>query len=402
MLFTPFNIFTFIIFIHQCLILYVAYRHYAYINAERKKSLTQTKSIHAAIISPHKGIEHNFELNAASLFYQKNVKYDIYFVVECETDDAYLPLQKIIKTHMAKTNVNAYLRIAGKADLSSQKVHNLRYVINQLPPDITAFAFVDADVTLQEQWLNALLRPLSRKNVGVATGYRLFIPTDKSLSSSLVSCINAFTASTMGPHKWNCPWGGSMAIMRDCYETADIDTYWQTACSDDLSIGHGIKQLGLRVHFVPQCLVASYVQMNWSQLFEFVTRQLTITKFYMRDVWLLAFFNAFLYCGIFFLAIAYTIFSFITDQPNASTTIILPALIYFNSMAKGYFRQKMVTHIFPQAHKSLRLCKILDIIFHPFVTLMTCVSLIHSAFKNTIKWRGNIYHLNHKSQQITK
>lgn len=402
MIITPFNIFTLIIFIHQCAILYIAYRHYLYIDTKRKNLSTKKSSIRTAIIAPYKGIEHTFEQNAASLFYQTDVDYDIYFVVECETDEAYNPLQNIIQTYTAKTNVNAHLLIAGITDIASQKVHNLRHVIKQLPPDIAAFAFVDADVTLPTIWLSALIEPLSRKKIGVTTGYRLYVPTDNRLSTSVLSCINAFTASTMGPHKWNCPWGGSMAIMRNCYEAADIDTYWQTACSDDYSMGRGIKQLGLRVYFVPQCLVPSYDQMSWSQLFEFSTRQFTVTRFYMPDIWLLAFFNALLYCGVFFFGIIYSIISFINHQPDAWMTILLPSIIYLNSMLKGYFRQRTIIQILPQARKALRLCKILDVFFQPFVTAMTCFSLIHSAFKKTIVWRGKTYHLQRKSRQMQK
>src|SRR5262249_6631219 len=140
--------------------------------------------------------------------------------------------------------------------------------------DIEVLAFADSDVCLKRGWLRALVAPLSDRAVGATTGYRWFIPTSGGLVSLLRSALNGSIATTLGGHRNNFAWGGSMAILRSTFERIKVREYWRGTVSDDFALTGAVKAAGLFVKFVPACLVPSFGDCSLKELFEFTTRQI--------------------------------------------------------------------------------------------------------------------------------
>src|SRR5438874_2354107 len=55
------------------------------------------------------------------------------------------------------------------------------------------------------------------------------------------------------------------------------------------AVARAAEAAGARIVFVPECLVPSYGECGWRELFEFTTRQITITRVYHPRLWRISF-----------------------------------------------------------------------------------------------------------------
>jgi cellulose synthase/poly-beta-1,6-N-acetylglucosamine synthase-like glycosyltransferase len=203
--------------------------------------------------------------NLAALFYQDYPEYEIVFV----TDDAGDPCVPVIEELRAEfehlANVSGQLVIAGLAAGEGQKVHNLRAAVPHASEKSALFAFVDSDARPGKDWLRDLAAPLEKEEIGAAAGYRWFISKKRNFSSELQSVWNASVASALGANmKSNFCWGGSTAILRKIFENIDMREKWRGTLSDDFAVTRAVKEAGLLVYFVPQCLTAS-IELQFSR-----------------------------------------------------------------------------------------------------------------------------------------
>jgi len=76
--------------------------------------------------------------------------------------------------------------------------------------------------------------------------------------------LNAKIAQQLGNTRFNQAWGGSMAIRVDVFRKVGLDKIWPKVLSDDLSLTYAVKKAGMKLAFVPTCLVASYEEGNSS------------------------------------------------------------------------------------------------------------------------------------------
>ena len=76
-----------------------------------------------------------------------------------------------------------------------------------------------------------------------------------------------------------------MAIRVEVFRKLGLDKLWPKSLSDDLSLSTAVKKVGMKVAFVPACLVASYESTTWPELFEFGRRQFLITRVYAPWTW---------------------------------------------------------------------------------------------------------------------
>ncbi len=385
--------FAVIILLVQGLVLLEAYRHLIYTLRKYcpKESEYQPRVV---LIAPCKGLDTTFEQNMESFFQQDYPDYEILFVVESQRDPAYERLVAILARHEAAgKGVRARILIAGLARNCSQKVHNQLAACEAAPPDREVFAFVDSDVCLKRHWMKALVHPLRRSDFGASTGYRWFVPTDRRLSSQVLSAINAYIASLLGPHSWNSAWGGSMAIRREIFEKIKVAEIWKNACTDDYTLTYLVKKAKLPIAFVPACFVASYEQMSWPELYSFARRQFILTRVYMPRLWWLAAAGLGHYLAGFWIGVAVTVSLAVKDSPQASLAAILPAALMVLSMAKAVTRQVMIARILPEDRKKLRVSALIDVFFQPLVSVFTLACVLSAGFTRTILWRGIRYRL---------
>ncbi len=374
------------------LMLLEASRHF--INLRRKyrpKNSNYKPSV--ALISPCKGLDNTFDRNIKSLLEMDYPNYQVCFVVQSDEDPAYHRLLEIIKAQNTdESKIKTSITIAGTAKDSGQKVHNLLSVVNKLGDDIEVLAFVDSDACPRKNHLSALVHPLRRhEQFGASTGYRWFVPTDNRLASKVLSAMNAFFAAILGPHGRNSAWGGSMAIRRDTFEKIELATLWQGALSDDYSLTYAVRKAGLTIAYAPACLVGSYEQTNWSDLFSFARRQFIITWCCMRQLWFMAATGFLQHLVSFWLGVCVSLYAAINNDPHLKYIILLPIICYSSTIIRGLLRQSMIRKILPRDKNALLAPALIDIFCQPVLSIFTFICILTAFGKDTICWRGIKY-----------
>lgn len=385
-------IFAAIVLLVQFPILLEGYRH---LHFTRRKYRPKPSSYQpkAALICPCKGIDTTFDRNIQSLFQQDYPDYEIFFVVQSTDDPAYEHLRQIIRANESSSSAKANLSVAGVATTCAQKVHNLIHVCQDLPEEFEALVFVDSDACLKPYFLSSMIYPLRRREVGASTGYRWYIPVKYSMSNFVLSAMNASVASSLGPHEWNCTWGGAMAIQRETFRKTRVMEIWKNACTDDLPLTRAVKDAGLEVAFVPACIVASYEDMSWSQFFSFARRQFLITRVCMPRLWALAWISWGHFALAFWLGLALTFSLAIHHSEHTFFVAIMPAGLLAVFMAKAIIRQIMIRKILPEDRLRMVPGALTDILLGPVVAVIALLYLIASACTRTVVWRGIQYRL---------
>ena len=389
-----------VILVVQLVVLLEAYRNLIFtVRKYRPKSSPYRPRV--ALISPCKGLDTTFDRNIDALFDQDYPDYELFFVVESRDDPAHGQLEQIIdRRHSEGCAVKAHLVVAGLAERCAQKIHNLLAAIDTLSADIKVMAFIDSDACPKAHFLSSLVHPLRCTTVGASTGHRWFVPTDSRLSSRVLSAMNAFFASTLGPHEWNAAWGGAMAIRRDIWDQTGVLNRWENAVSDDYTLTRAVREANLIIAFVPACFVASYESTTWGDMFSFARRQFIITRVCAPGYWYLAILGIGHVLAGFWGGLAVTVVLLAKGSPGAAWAAILPATLMLLSGVKALLRQVMIRRILPEDRKALFAPGAIDVFLGPLLHLFTFGCLLSSGLARTIIWRGIRYTL-HGPQQTT-
>ncbi len=335
-----------------------------YIRTFRPK--TRPTRDRVALFCPCKGTDPEFDKNIRSILDQDYGNYEVHFIVESSDDPAHRALRSLGVTNIL---------IAGRATDRGQKVHNLAHGVAHRGATAAIYVFCDADARFPHDWLSKLTAPLDGKNI--TSGYRWYAVTGAHPATLMRSAWNASSLGVLGDHDRNFAWGGSMAMYRATFERLHILQAWSGALSDDYVITNAARCGGAKIVFVPECLIPTYGECKWRELFEFTTRQIVITRVYHKWLWRVAF-------------AGYVIFdSAILILPFTNAAFWL--VIYWLSVLNNWTRYQAVTTVLPtQARPNHGWFYILC---SPLVALLYLYNMISSALSTEIVWREVRYRL---------
>lgn len=235
----------------------------------------------ATIILPCCGIDNRLRETVDALRRQSYSEYDVIFVFESTADPAY----GVVGQWTADWGPLRCRRVvAGRAERRSQKVHNLLAAVAQVAGDRQVLAFLDSDAVPRPRWLADLVAPLSDETVGAASGFRWY-SAEGSFVNGIRSAWNAATVSYLHDDRLNFCWGGSTAIRRSTFESCRVAARWQGALSDDYQVTRAVRDAGLKVRFVPQCLIPCHEPTDFRSFWGFARRQLIITRVCAPSLW---------------------------------------------------------------------------------------------------------------------
>ncbi len=379
--------------ISQLLFLFQTYNNYRYALAKYKKKRSRYRP-RTVLIVPCKGLESAFGENISSFFNQDYENYLLWFVVANESDPAYSELCKLKKQlGQASKARDVQIFVAGKGQACSQKIHNLLYCYERISDDIDILAFADSDACVRSDWLSHLVYPLRQPKNGVTTGYRWFIPKKNNLASLALSALNAKVVQLLGNTRFNQAWGGSMAVRVDVFRHLGLDKIWPKALSDDLSLSTAAKKAGMKVAFVPACLVASYEFTTWRKLFEFSRRQFLITRIYAPKTWWFGLCSCvYSVLGIWGAA-ALAIYAATIQHKNLDLFVAVPVVFFVNQLGRAILRQRTAEKLLQNERRAMRAACLADILACWLWSLLLLFFIISSAFGRTIVWRRIRYKL---------
>ena len=377
----------------QLLLLLQTYKNYRYALHKYKRNQFWYRPA-TVLIVPCKGLDAAFEQNISSFYKQDYENYLLWFVVGEESDPAYAELCRL-KDRLGPDSKakDVQIFVAGPSQSRSQKIHNLLHCYERIPDDIEVMAFADSDTCVRSSWLSNILHPLRSDKNGVASGYRWFVPNRNNIASLALSATNAKVAQLLGNTWFNQAWGGSMAIRVDVFRRLGLDRIWPKALSDDLSLSTAVKKAGMKVVFVPACLVPSYESTTWAGLFEFGRRQFLITRVYAPRTWWFGLFSA-LYSvlGIWATA-AVAVYAATIGHEQTTLFASVPVVFLANQLGRAVMRQAMAAKLLDHERETMRAACAADILACWLWSLLLLLFIISSAFGRTISWRGIRYKL---------
>ena len=290
--------------------------------------------------------------------------------------------------------------VAGAAVDRGQKVHNLSFAIRHAHRDSEVFVFVDSDARPGKEWLRSLVAPLSDEKAGAATGYRWFIPARGGIASHLLSVWNAAIASALGADGMkNFCWGGSTAIRRTTFEASRVIDYWRGTVSDDFALTQALHDASLPIKFVTQCLTPSFENCTFSELLEFTTRQIKITRAYASHLWRSVFLGSGIFVITFFGGLALVIARAALGL-SFGLPLLLLLVIFLMGAMKSHLRLRAVTAIIGEPKASSLVSTIAHMTLWPLASALYLYNAIAAAVSRRITWRGITYELKSPTETV--
>jgi len=353
--------------------------------SRRRKPFTPKLSV----IMPCKGIDPGFVENVRSLLDQDYPDYELLFVTATPDDPARASLEALASD---RTGRHIRLLVAGIRPGRSQKLNNQLYAFGQVRPESEALVFVDSDARARPSFLRDLVAPLADDGVGATTGFRWYIPERGGLGSYLRAAWNGGGLPMLADPRFAFAWGGAMGILRKTFERAQIPARWDGALTDDFPLTAAVKELGLSVRFVPQCLMGSHEDATVRQVCEWTNRQTVICRVYNPKLWRGIFaFHAVhaLGVGAALTALAARAFGLLGAAdawPALATLGVVPL-----EMAGGVVLWRTVHGLLPGIGGWRRAWK--HVILVPAALLLIFCNSLISLLTRDIRWRGVRYRL---------
>ena len=371
------------------------HRLVTYVEAEMSKPLGSYAPF-LSVILPCKGLDPGFNENVQKLLSQQYPSFEVIFAVASESDPAYANLVQLAKASSRPVKIV----VAGINLKRAQKINNQLRALEELSPQSEVIVFVDSDVIARQDFLSHLVAPLANERVGVCTGYRFYIASLTNWPSQLRSLWNRMSAWEMGSQQYAFAWGGAMAIRRDIFKKAAVAESWDQAADDDLSLTTAVKKIGLAVHFVPQCLVATDGDSSIAEIFEWTNRQLILTKVYYPELWSRAVSRA-IVMALWLIAMIFAVVSWLRGADQWMGLAILAGLtlialeVIFLIRARGLWKSVLTDNSQYIQESFLTSCAAIPLahLVLPWITLF-------SVLTNRIQWRGVTYELRSTTETL--
>lgn len=365
--------------------------HYAMKKYRRQRSFQPP----CVLIVPCKGLVEAFEANIRSFYEQEYKRYRLWFVVADRSDPAYEALLRLKARHRRQSSAQEVrILTAGQTSGCSQKLHNLLVAYRQTPAEVEALVFADSDACAGPDWLGQLVAPLRKRHIGLASGYRWFVPKENNWATLALSAMNAKVCQLLGNTRFNLAWGGSMSVRKADFVRLGVEQIWEHSLSDDLSLSRAVRKAGLRTRFVPACMIASYESTTWAKLWEFSRRQFIITRVYSPRLWLFGLFGALLSVAGLWGGLGLAAWG-LAARPRFWVEYAAVGAVFLGcQIFRAFLRQELAARLLPKDKTAMRSARWADRLgFWAWGILLLAV-IAASAAGRTIVWRGIRYRLN--------
>jgi cellulose synthase/poly-beta-1,6-N-acetylglucosamine synthase-like glycosyltransferase len=233
---------------------------------------------------------------------------------------------------------------------------------------------------------------LGEPGVGVASAYRFYRPVPAGPGTVLRSVWNLSVLALLGEHDRNFAWGGSMALRREVFDRARITEAWRGALSDDYAVTHAVRRAGLRVAFVPECLVGSEGSIGIASAVTWAARQISITRVY--------------WSRLFWMAVASsgsaTAFLLLAPVVGGALPLGLLAAVLALGCASGGVRAVALARLAPRWREDVRRFLWAYILMAPLAGLVTFYGVVRALGSRRIEWRGTRYEMRSPNETLVE
>lgn len=227
----------------------------------------------AAVILCLRGADPFLKQCLRSLLDQDYPEFQLQVVVDSQEDPSRAVLREFESDERVRVSV-----LRDPPETCSLKCAAIVQVIRELDPSFEVVAFCDADTVPHPTWLAELAAPLHDPTVAVTTGNRWYQPQDPTGASLVRYLWNIPAAINM--IVFRIAWGGSLLIRRQLIDEAGLLKKWSHAFCEDTMLDRVARRQGYRQVFVPNVMVVNRETCTFSDLMNWVPRQLLTAKLY--------------------------------------------------------------------------------------------------------------------------
>src|SRR5947199_7493030 len=155
---------------------------------------------------------------------------------------------------------------------------------SDLRPEDEVVVFADSDIRPAPDWLRQLVQPLADSTVGVATGFRWYLPPRPTFWSLVRAEWNAVSANVLFDSRRAFAWGGSCAVRRDDLVKLSLPDRWRNVLSDDLVLTRAVRDAARKIASTPAALVPTFEGADRRACLEWCFRQMTMATLYLPIV----------------------------------------------------------------------------------------------------------------------
>ncbi|MFC1808419.1 glycosyltransferase [Candidatus Omnitrophota bacterium] len=365
-----------------------------YVSTQLNKKISSSYSPKVSIILPCCGLDTGFEENLNAVLSQDYASFEVVFVVAQVDDPAYPIITEIIRS-----KPHAKLVVAGIGNQQcAQKLHNQVKAVEATNSSTEILLFLDSDIRPASLFIKNIVERFQESDIGATYGYRWYVPPQGSgfwpiVHSQFNAAVFPFLVSP------GLAFGGAMAMRKQTFFDVNLDKIWLKSLSDDFTLTKAVRQKGLKIQFIPQCLVPTIEPTKPSVLFEWSRRQCIIHKIYDFRTWLP---TVLFYLAKLPLALMGIYYVFFTRSSSIVLTLGLLLLALADIIP--------IYSVLDATRKIGRHMKIdyaANRLFFPYLLalpasyLLFAYALISSLLSSRIAWRDIRYHL-HSPQEIER
>ncbi len=314
------------------------------------------------VILPVKGIDFEMEYNLKSLKEQSYSNYRIIAVADSE-DDKSLDL-------IRKEGIEFMISDASCNNCSG-KVRAIYSALLRFK-EFDCYVIADSDIRVDRNWLNKLIRPLSRNDIGISTTFPKFFPRG-GFWSHFKMYWGMIGESMMESKITRFAWGGSMAFRSDLIGENELKEF-SSSVSDDIALLNIAKRKGLQIAYVKEATVFVHSPDSFRVFLEWSNRQTALSISSSNKV--------FIFGMVYYISASMMILSSII-------MIIFGYYLYIITLLPVFYISYSNFRNAPERDGLFLVYNILLYFFYIY-------NLISGKLKKSIIWRGRIYHIKSK------
>jgi cellulose synthase/poly-beta-1,6-N-acetylglucosamine synthase-like glycosyltransferase len=340
----------------------------------------------AVVILPVRGIDPGFDENVRAILRQTYPKFRLMVVVDDPADPA---ADRVRAIAVEPSRVSVSVVVAEPAHLPG-KVNAVRSGLLHLAPTDEVVVFADSDIRPAPDWLRQLVQPLADSTVGVATGFRWYVPPTPTFWSLVRTEWNAVSANVLFDPRRAFAWGGSCAVRRDHLPALRLEDRWREVLSDDLVLSQAVRDAGLKIAYVPTALVATFEGANRATCLEWCLRQMVMATLYLPIVRRYAAAAFAIFDGSVILGIASLILAAVSGP-----SYLVPAIAFLVpfpvAVAKASLRRRALFSAAPSVATAWKISPVRSAMAALAVPWVMAWGLVRTRRPTSIHWRGRVY-----------
>src|SRR5437879_5695026 len=339
-----------------------------------------------ALILPVRGLDEGFDENVRALLSQAYPRYRLLVVADDSTD----PASARIETIARDFPIVPVTQILADANPLGGKVNALRSALGHLVPEDEVVVFADSDIRPARDWLRQLVQPLADSTVGVATGFRWYVPPRPTFWSLVRTEWNGVSANVLFDPRRAFAWGGSCAVRRDHLPVLRLADRWREVLSDDLVLSQAVRDAGLKIAYAPAALVPTFEGATRAICLEWCVRQMMMATLYLPIVRRYAAASFAVFDGSVILGLASLILA-----PALGPSYLAPAILFLAPLAvatvKASVRRRALFSAAPSVATAWKVPPWRAAIAALAVPWVMAWGLVRTRRLTSVRWRGHVY-----------